>query len=118
MVSAEVSAVTCGFVVAVPDGRRLGDPVVNPHEVSVFRELGDDLFSAHPMSLTRDRRDGHEALLRGGVYPSLDLVEGLCEVADGEVVSNTSTPFVPLLVAFTSGGSVLVGLIRRCVGRL
>jgi hypothetical protein len=31
-----VGAATCSFVVAVPGGRRLVDPVVNPHEVGVF----------------------------------------------------------------------------------
>jgi hypothetical protein len=31
-----VGAATCGFVVAVPGGRRLVDPVVDPHEVGVF----------------------------------------------------------------------------------
>jgi hypothetical protein len=45
------------------------------------------------------------------------LVESLCEVADGQVVSNTSTPFVPLPVALTLGGHVLIGFIRGCVGR-
>jgi hypothetical protein len=37
--------------------------------------------------LACDCRDRHEALLRGSVYSTLDLVESLCEVADGEVVS-------------------------------
>jgi hypothetical protein len=64
-------------------GRRLVDPVVDPHEVGVFCELGDDFSSAYPLSLACDRCDRHEALLRGGVYPALDLFEGLCEVADG-----------------------------------
>jgi hypothetical protein len=45
------------------------------------------------------------------------LVKSLCEVADGQVVSNTSTPFVPLPVAFTSGDPVLVGFICGCIGR-
>jgi hypothetical protein len=43
-----VGAVTCGFVVAVPGGRRLIDPVVNLHEVGIFSELGDDLSSGMP----------------------------------------------------------------------
>jgi hypothetical protein len=37
----------------------------------------------YPLSLACDRRDGHEALLRGGVYPALDLFECLCKVANG-----------------------------------
>jgi hypothetical protein len=45
------------------------------------------------------------------------LVESLCEVADGEIVSKTPTPFVPLFVALTSSIPVGVGLVRRCVGR-
>jgi hypothetical protein len=51
------------------------------------------------------------------VYPSLDLVESFCEVADGEVVSEMSAPFVPLSVTLTSSVPVGVGLIRRCFGR-
>jgi hypothetical protein len=42
-----VGAATCSFVVAVPGGRGQVDPVVDPHEVSVFSELGDDLSSAY-----------------------------------------------------------------------
>jgi CBS-domain-containing membrane protein len=45
------------------------------------------------------------------------LVESLCEVPDGQVVSETSTSFVPLPVAFTSSVLVGVGLIRGCIGR-
>jgi hypothetical protein len=45
------------------------------------------------------------------------LVESLCEVADGEVVSMTPVPFVPLSVALTSSVPVGVGLIRGCVSR-
>jgi hypothetical protein len=41
-VTTEVCAATCGFVVAVLEGGRLGDPVVNSHEVSVVWKLGDD----------------------------------------------------------------------------
>jgi hypothetical protein len=74
---------TCSFVVAVLRGRRLVDPVVDPHEVGVFSELGDDFSSAYPLSLACDHCDRHEALLRGGVYPALDLLEGLRKVADG-----------------------------------
>jgi hypothetical protein len=80
---AEVRAATCSFIVAVLGGRRLVDPVVDLHEVSVFCELGDDFSSAYPQSLPCDRCDRHEALLGGGVYPALDLFEGLRKVADG-----------------------------------
>jgi hypothetical protein len=45
------------------------------------------------------------------------LVESLCEVADGEVVSKMSAPFVPLFVTLTSSVPVSVGLIRGCFGR-
>jgi hypothetical protein len=50
------------------------------------------------------------------VYPALDLVECFCEVADGEGLAETSAPFVPLSVAFTSGVPVGVGLIGGRVG--
>jgi hypothetical protein len=116
-VTTEVRAVTCGFVVAVPGGGRLSDPVVNSHEVSVFCKLGDDFSCTHPLSLACDHCDRHEALLRGSVYPTLDLVESLCEVADGEVVSKTPVSFVSLSVTLTSSIPVGVSLIRGCVGR-
>jgi hypothetical protein len=45
------------------------------------------------------------------------LVESLCEVADGEVVSKTPTPFVPLSVTLTSSVPVGVSLIRGCFSR-
>jgi hypothetical protein len=67
----------------VPGGRRFVDPVVDSHEVSVFCELDDDFSSAYPLSLACDRYDRHEALLGGGVYPAVDLFEGLRKVADG-----------------------------------
>jgi hypothetical protein len=44
------------------------------------------------------------------------LVESLCEVADGEIVSETPTSFVPLSVTLTSSVPVGVGLIRGRVG--
>jgi hypothetical protein len=113
-VTAEVSTTTCSFVVTVPGGGRLGDPVVDSHEVGVFCKLGDDFSSTYPLSLVCDCCDRHEALLRGGVYPALDLFEGFCEVADVEVVSETPTPFVPLSVTLTSSVPVGVGLIRGC----
>jgi hypothetical protein len=116
-VTAEVRAATCSFVVAVPGGGRLGDPVVNSHEVSVFCKLGDDFSSTYPLSLACDCRDRHEALLRGSVYPTLDLFEGFCEVVDGEVVSETPAPLIPLFVTLTSSVPVGVGLIRGCFSR-
>jgi hypothetical protein len=114
-VTTEVRAATCSFFVS--GGRWLSDPVVNSHEVSVFCKLGDDFSTAHPLSLAGDRCDRHEALLRGSVYPALDLVESFYEVADGEVVSKTPTPFVPFSVALASSVPVGVGLIRGCIGR-
>jgi hypothetical protein len=116
-VAAEVSAVTCGFVVAVPGGGRLGDPVVDSHEVSVFCELGDDFSSTYPLSLACDRCDRHEELLGGGVYPALDGLDSFCEVADGKVVSETPAPFVALSVRLTSSVPLGIGLIRRCFSR-
>jgi hypothetical protein len=84
-VTTEVRTATCGFVVAVPGGGRLSDPVVNSHEVGVFCKLGDDLSGAHPLSLAGDRYDRHEALLRGGVYPTLDLVESSARLRMGRL---------------------------------
>jgi hypothetical protein len=109
---------TCGFVVllAVPDGGHLSDPVVDTHEVGVLRELGDDFSYTHPLSLTCYRSDRHEALLWGSVYPALDLVEGFCEVPDGKGLAETSAPFVPLSVAFTSSVPVSVGLVGGRIG--
>jgi hypothetical protein len=76
-VTAEVRAATCGFVVVVPGGGRLSDPVVNSHEVSIFRELGDDFSRAHPLGLSCYRGDRHEALLWGGVRTrSVPVVDG------------------------------------------
>jgi hypothetical protein len=50
------------------------------------------------------------------VYPALDLVEGFSEVADGEGLAETSAPFVPLSVAFTSVICVGGGLVGGSVG--
>jgi hypothetical protein len=50
------------------------------------------------------------------MYSALDLVECFCEVADGEGLAETSTPFVPLSVVFTSGVSVGGGLVGGRVG--
>jgi hypothetical protein len=116
-VTAEVCTATCSFVVAIPSGGRLGDPVVDSHEVSVFYELGDDFSSTYPLSLACDRCDRHEALLRGGVYPALDGFESFCEVADGEIVSEAPASFIPLSVSLTSSVPVGVGLIRGCFSR-
>jgi hypothetical protein len=112
-----VGAATCSFVVAVPGGRRLVDPVVDPHEVGIFSELGDDLSSVYALSLTCDRYDRHEALIRGSVYTALDRLESFREIADGEVVSETPAPFATLPVTLTSSVSVGGCLIYRCVGR-
>jgi hypothetical protein len=116
-VAAEVGTVTCSFVVAVPSGRRLVDPVVDPHEVSVFSELGDDFYSAYSLSLACDRCDQHEALLRGSVHSALDCLESFRKIADGEVVSETPAPFVALPVTLTSSVPVGGGLVCRCISR-
>jgi hypothetical protein len=112
-----VGAATCSFVVAVPGGRSLVDPVVDPHEVGIFGELGDDLSSAYALCLTCDRRDRHEALLRGSVYSALDRLESFRKVADGEVIPETSVLFVALPVALTSSFSVGGGLVCRCLSK-
>jgi hypothetical protein len=116
-VATEVGAATCSFVVAVPGGRRLVDPVVDPHEVSVFSELGDDFSSAYSLSLACDRCDRHEALLRGSVYSALNCLESFRKVADGEVVLETPAPFVALPVTLTSSVPVSGGLVCRCISR-
>jgi hypothetical protein len=51
------------------------------------------------------------------VHSTLDLVESLCKVADGEVVSKAPTSFVPLSVTLKSSIPVGVGLMRGCVDR-
>jgi hypothetical protein len=112
-----VGAVTCSFVVAVPGGRRLVDPVVNPHEVGVFSELGDDLPSANSLGLACDRCDRHEALLRGGVYSALDRLESFCKVADGEIVAEASATFAALPVTLTSSVSIYWGLVCWSISR-
>jgi hypothetical protein len=112
-----VGAVTCGFVVAVPSGRRLVDPVVDPHEVGVFSELGDDLSRVYALSLACNRCDRHEALLRGSVYSALDRLESLRKVADGEVVAEAPATFVALPVTLTSSVSVCRVLVCWSVNR-
>jgi hypothetical protein len=101
----------------MPGGRRLVDPVVNPHEVGVFSELGDDLPSADSLGLACDRCDRHEALLRGSVHSALDRFESFRKVADGEIVPETPVPFAVLPVTLTSGVSVGGGLVCWCIGR-
>jgi hypothetical protein len=95
----------------------LVDPVVDPHEVGIFSELGDHLSSAYALSLTCDRSDRHEALFKGGVYSALDRLESFREVADGEVVPETPAPFVALPVALASSVPVGGGLVRWSIGR-
>jgi hypothetical protein len=112
-----VGAATCGFVVTVPDGRRLVDPVVDPHEVSVFSELGDDLSRAYALSLACDRYDRHEALLRGSVYSALDRLESFRKVADREVVAEAPATFAALPVMLTSSISVCRGLVCWGISR-
>jgi hypothetical protein len=101
----------------VPGGRRLVDPVVDPHEVGIFSELGDDLSGVYALSLACDRCDRHEALLRGSVCSALDHLESFREIANGEVVSEMPAPFAALPVALTSSVSVGGGLICWCIGR-
>jgi hypothetical protein len=105
------------FVVAVPSGRRLVDPVVNPHEVGVFSELGDDLPGANSLGLACDRCDRREALLRGSVFSALDRLESFRKVADGEVVPETPAPFAALPVTLTSSVPVGGGLVCWSINR-
>jgi hypothetical protein len=116
-VGTEVGAATCSFVVAVPGRRRLVDPVIDPHEVSVFSELGDDFSGANSLSLACDHCDRHEALLGGSVYSAFDRLESFRKVADGEVVSEPLAPFIALPVTLTSSVTVGGGLVCRCVNR-
>jgi hypothetical protein len=58
----------------------LSDSIVDSHEVGVLRELGDDFSCTHPLSLTRYRSDRHEALFRGNMHPTFNLVKRLSEV--------------------------------------
>jgi hypothetical protein len=51
------------------------------------------------------------------VYSTLDRLESFCEVADGEVVSETPVPFVVLPVTLTSSIPVGGRLVCRCVSR-
>jgi hypothetical protein len=112
-----VGAATCGFIVAVPGARRLVDPVVGPHEVGVFSELGDDLSSAYALSLACDRCDRHEALLGGSVYSALDRLESFRKIADGEVVAEASATFAALPITLTSSVSVCGGFVCWSISR-
>jgi hypothetical protein len=105
------------MVLVFASSEYLSDSVVDSHEVCVLRELGDDFTRAHPLSLTCYRGDRHEALFGGGVHPVGDLVESLCEVPYRESFTETSAPFISLLVALTSGIFVVVGFICGCIGR-
>jgi CBS-domain-containing membrane protein len=51
------------------------------------------------------------------VHPAFNLIERLCEVLDGEALTETPTPFVAPPVTLTSGVLVVVGLVCGCVGR-
>jgi hypothetical protein len=51
------------------------------------------------------------------VYTALNGFERFCEVADGEVVSETPAPLVAPSVTLTSSVPVGVGLIRGCFSR-
>jgi hypothetical protein len=95
----------------------LSDSVVNSHEVGVLRELGDDFTRTHPLSRTCYRGDRHEALFGGSVHPTFDLIKCLCEISYWEALTETSTPFISLPVALTSGVLVVVGFVGGCVGR-
>jgi hypothetical protein len=98
-------------------GRHLSDSIVDSHEVDVLRELGDDFSRAHTLSLMCYRSDGHEALFRGSMHPTFNLVERLCEVPYGEALTETPTSFVAPPVTLTSGVLVVVGLVCGCIGR-
>jgi hypothetical protein len=51
------------------------------------------------------------------VYSALDCFESFREVADGEVVSETSAPFAALPVTLASSVSVGGGFVCWCIGR-
>jgi hypothetical protein len=104
-----------GFVSS--EGRHLSDSIVDSHEVGVLRELGDEFSCVHPLSLMCYRGDRHEALFRSSVHPIFDLVKCFCEVPYGKALTETSTPFIPLPIALTSGVLVVAGLICGCIGR-
>jgi hypothetical protein len=51
------------------------------------------------------------------LYSTLDRLESFRKVADGEVVSETPTPFVALPITLSSSVPVGGGLICRCICR-
>jgi CBS-domain-containing membrane protein len=51
------------------------------------------------------------------MHPTFDLVKCLCEVPYGEALTETSTPFVMLPVALTSGVLVVAGFVCGCISR-
>jgi hypothetical protein len=55
-------------------------------------------------------------LLRGSVYSALDRLESFREVVDGEIVSETPTPFTALPVTLTSSVPLGGGLVCWCIG--
>jgi hypothetical protein len=85
--------------------------------MGIFSELGDDLSSAYALSLACDRCDRHEALLRGGVYSTLDGLESFRKVADGKVVTEAPATFAALPVALTSSVSVRGWLVCWSISR-
>jgi hypothetical protein len=99
------------------EGKHLSDFVVDSHEVGVLHELGDDFTHTHPLSLTCYRGDRHEALFGGSVHPAFDFIKCLYEIPYWEAFTETSTPFIPLPVALTSGVLVVIGFIRGCIGK-
>jgi hypothetical protein len=58
-----------------------------------------------------------QALFGGSVHPADDLIEGFREIPYREGFSETSTSFVALPVAFTSGVLVVGGFVGGCIGR-
>jgi hypothetical protein len=51
------------------------------------------------------------------MHPAFNLVESLCEVPYGEVLTETPTLFVALHVTLMSGVPVVVGFVYGCIGR-
>jgi CBS-domain-containing membrane protein len=51
------------------------------------------------------------------MHPAFDLVKRLSEVQYGEALTETSTLFVTLPVALTSGVLVVAGFVCGCIGR-
>jgi hypothetical protein len=90
---------------------------INTNLDDTLMELGDDLSSVYALSLACDRCDRHEALLRGGVYSALYLLESFREVADGEDVSEAPAPFAALPIALASSVSIGGGLVCWSIGR-